>query len=84
MKSSQLDAKHKSNRTQISAANLQIAICILQFAIILLAPPQHAFAAVRVEAYRGQPFGIGRVTIDLSPGSSTAPASDDRCAVGRR
>src|SRR5262245_45054679 len=38
-------------------------------------------AAVRVEAYRGDPFGIGRVTIDLQQGASQAPASDDRCTV---
>ena len=38
-------------------------------------------AAVRVDAYRGEPFGVGRVTIDLVPGSSSAPASDDRCTV---
>ena len=38
-------------------------------------------AAIRVEAYRGEPFGIGRVTIDLSPGASTLPWSDDRFAL---
>src|SRR4051794_5437022 len=58
--------------------NLIFAICIFQFAILW---PQFCTAAVRVEAYRGEPFGIGRVTIDLAPGSSTAPASDDRCTV---
>src|SRR4051794_14928235 len=55
-------------------------ICISQIAILLLAAPV-ARSATRVEAYRGEPFGIGRVTIDLAPGSSTAPASDDRCTV---
>src|SRR5437868_11792084 len=53
---------------------------ILQFAIVFLAP-QLSRADVRVEAYRGEPFGIGRVTIDLTPGASSAPASDDRFAV---
>src|SRR5215204_4064381 len=48
---------------------------------LLLFGTQFCRAAVRVEAYRGEPFGIGRVTIDLAPGSTTAPASDDRCTV---
>ncbi len=38
-----------------------------------------AHAAIRGEAYRGEPFGIGRVTIDLPPGSS--PKNDDRFAI---
>src|SRR5690242_632183 len=38
-------------------------------------------ADVRVEAYRGEPFGIGRVTIELPPGASSAPASDDRITL---
>src|SRR5215212_1657078 len=67
-----------SRRSYRTSLNLQFAICILQFAILW---PQFCGAAVRVEAYRGEPFGIGRVTIDLAPGSSTAPASDDRCTV---
>src|SRR3954464_5479877 len=52
----------------------------IQFAIACFAPAV-AFGEVRVEAYRGEPFGIGRVTIDLSAGSSSAPASDDRFAL---
>jgi hypothetical protein len=35
-------------------------------------------AAVRVEAYRGQPFGVGRVTVDLPQDVST---DDDRFAL---
>jgi hypothetical protein len=50
-------------------------ICILQFAI---ASPS-VQAAIRVEAYRGEPFGIGRVTIDLPQGVSAA--NDDRFAL---
>ncbi len=49
--------------------------------VVALVAASFCQAAVRVEAYRGEPFGIGRVTIDLAPGSSTAPASDDRCTV---
>lgn len=61
-------------------SSVQFATCLLPIAILLLGT-QFCPAAVRVEAYRGEPFGIGRVTIDLAPGSSTAPASDDRCTV---
>jgi hypothetical protein len=50
----------------------------LQFAILLLVAPA-AHSAIRVEAYRGEPFGIGRVTIDLPEGVS--PANDDRFAL---
>jgi hypothetical protein len=38
-------------------------------------------AAIRVEAYRGEPFGVGRVTVDLEPGSSSDPLSDDRFTI---
>ncbi len=58
----------------------RLAIATLQFAFLLVGT-QFCQAAVRVEAYRGEPFGIGRVTIDLSQGASSAPASDDRCTV---
>jgi hypothetical protein len=33
-------------------------------------------AAIRVEAYRGEPFGVGRVTVDLP--QDDAPSADDR------
>ncbi|HEY3392139.1 MAG TPA: hypothetical protein VGK58_05505, partial [Lacipirellulaceae bacterium] len=38
-------------------------------------------AAIRVEAYRGEPFGVGRVTVDLQQGASGDPWSDDRFTV---
>ena len=56
------------------------AILILQFAILLLAT-QTSAAATRVEAYRGEPFGMARVTIDLPQGAPADAASDDRLAV---
>lgn len=59
---------------------LRRLIFIAQLAV-LLAIAAEGFGAVRVEAYRGVPFGIGRVTVDLPPGGSPAPASDDRCGV---
>ncbi len=38
-------------------------------------------AAIRVEAYRGEPFGVGRVIVDLERGASSDPLSDDRFTV---
>src|SRR3972149_10356339 len=38
-----------------------------------------AEAAIRVEAYRGEPFGVGRVTVDLP--QDDAPSADDRFAI---
>jgi hypothetical protein len=38
-------------------------------------------ASVRIEAYRGEPFGVGRVTVSLPSDDSLAPGSDDRFAV---
>ena len=38
-------------------------------------------AAVRIDAYRGEPFGVGRITIDLPQDESAAPGGDDRFAV---
>src|SRR5207253_1746659 len=67
-------------RSCLTDGILKFAFCILHIAVLLIWP-QSCQAAVRVEAYRGEPFGIGRVTIDLAPGSSSAPASDDRCTV---
>jgi hypothetical protein len=67
-----------AHRFDCTSRHSIFAFCILHFAFLW---PQLCSAAVRVEAYRGEPFGIGRVTIELAPGSSTAPASDDRCTV---
>src|SRR5262245_23845376 len=38
-------------------------------------------AAIRAEAFRGEPYGIGRVTVDLAPGASSLPWGDDRFAL---
>ncbi|MEX0612770.1 MAG: hypothetical protein WD229_11685, partial [Pirellulales bacterium] len=70
-------ANFKVDFRQLSRA----AICNLQFAFLLLAAPSFCSAAVRVEAYRGEPFGIGRVTVDLPQGASPTPSSDDRFAL---
>ena len=72
-------SRHPIARRAVSA-NLQLAACMLSLAIVLI-ETRNCAAAVRVEAYRGEPFGIGRVTIDLSQGESQAPASDDRCTI---
>lgn len=39
------------------------------------------WASVRIEAYRGAEFGVGRVTVGLPSDDSTAPHGDDRFAV---
>lgn len=54
--------------------------CIL-FCVLAWASTGVCRAAVHVEAYRGEPFGIGRVTVDVPPGASAAPAIDDRFAL---
>jgi hypothetical protein len=38
-------------------------------------------AAIRVEAYRGEPFGVGRVIVDLERGASSDPLADDRFTI---
>ncbi len=68
-----------SSRCLFAQYNLQFAICILQFAIVFVLAPAICHAAIRAEAYRGEPFGIGRVSIDLPQG--TSPANDDRFAL---
>src|SRR4051812_7044600 len=55
-------------------------IAVFQFALTFFATGA-AFGDARIQAYRGEPFGIGRVTIGLPAGSSSAPASDDRFAL---
>jgi hypothetical protein len=47
-------------------------------AMVLVSSRATCDAAIRVEAYRGKPFGVGRIDVDLSPGSSSTPWSDDR------
>ena len=59
-----------------SAVRLSVVIGAV-FVLAVAACP----AAVRIEAYRGQPLGVGRVTIDLQPGSSSNPWGDDRFTV---
>jgi hypothetical protein len=62
-------------RSAFRIFNLQFAICMLHFAMVSTCCTSSS-AATRVEAYRGEPFGIGRVTIDLEQGA--APPSDER------
>ncbi len=68
-------------RPRPGSSNFHVAFRALHIAICLLIAPQLCRAAIRVEAYRGEPFGVGRVTVDLSPGASAAPAGDDRFAL---
>ena len=61
-------------------ADLPLVFRPFRFAPLLtLAATTHA--AIRAEAYRGEPFGIGRIEIDLEPGASSVPWSDDRFAL---
>lgn len=56
-----------------------------QFAVLLLLlaglQPRQAAAEPSSEAYLGQPFGVGRVTIDVFRGEPTIPLSDERFTV---
>ncbi|HEX3600470.1 MAG TPA: hypothetical protein VHU84_10035 [Lacipirellulaceae bacterium] len=78
--------KPHTRRCRLSAgfvlklAASRIGICALQLSTVL-ALSTTASAADHVEAYRGEPFGIGRVTIDLAPGASSAPTVDDRIVL---
>ena len=63
-------------RRMRSRATLITCVVAVSLIFVSIAP-----AAVQVQAYRGEPFGIGRVTIDLPPGVSSAPAVDDRFAI---
>jgi hypothetical protein len=63
----------------IARSKARLASCIFHFAMAWLAATAVGNAAVRVEAYRGEPFGMGRVTIDLPQGVS--PSNDDRFAL---
>jgi hypothetical protein len=64
--------------TKLRTAVLRaIAGITMSMAVAVAACP----AAVRVEAYRGRPFGVGRVTVDLRQGASGDPWSDNRFTV---
>ncbi len=63
------------------AGRPHFAAMLLLLGVAGIAPTLSAKAAVQVEAYRGEPFGIGQVTVDLQPGSSSVPAKDDRFAI---
>src|SRR4051794_18166318 len=71
-----LSIKHR----RFSVGRILAQIAATYFAITCFATAL-AFGDVRVEAFRGEPFGIGRVIVDLLPGNSSAPATDDRFAL---
>src|SRR5688572_7860508 len=64
-------------RLPITWKTAVIKICAA-IALITAVGASSCPAAVRVEAYRGEPFGVGRVTVDLEQGASSDPWSDDR------
>ena len=47
----------------------------------IFAYSQRTFAAPQSEAYLGQPFGVGRVTVDVLRGEPAVPLSDERFTV---
>jgi hypothetical protein len=56
--------------------------CYLLFpAAVTASLAQEGLAAIRVEAYRGQPYGVARVTIDLPQDAPSTPWTDDRFAI---
>lgn len=54
---------------------------ILSLIITLIILDGPAFARTAVEAYVGQPFGVGKVTVDVPSGALIAPPGDDRINV---
>jgi hypothetical protein len=48
---------------------------------VVLLTAVSGLAAVKIELFRGEPFGVGRVTVDLPQDETTAPGGDDRFAV---
>jgi hypothetical protein len=52
----------------------------LLVALFLLAASSSR-AEIQVEAFRGEPFGIGRVTVELPPGEASSAANDDRFGI---
>ncbi|NOY29346.1 MAG: hypothetical protein GXP28_03965 [Planctomycetes bacterium] len=53
----------------------------LIFLALLLVSTNQTMAAPRSEAFVGQPFGVGRVTVDVFRGEPSLPLSDERFTV---
>ena len=49
--------------------------------VSLLVQSSQSLAAPRSEAYVGEPFGVGRVTVDVLRGEPVLPLSDERFTV---
>ena len=54
--------------------------CLASAFLVFLVPAKLT-AATKSEAYSGQPFGVGRVTVDVLRGEPVLPLSDDRFTV---
>ncbi len=48
--------------------------------LLVFAAARPAWGQIRAEAYAGEPMGVGRVTINLSP-TNSSPLSDDRIGI---
>ena len=53
----------------------------LILAIAVFTQATQTFAAPRSEAYSGQPFGVGKITVDVLRGGPAVPLSDERFTV---
>jgi len=53
----------------------------LLFLALLLVQASQTVAAPRSEAFVGEPFGVGRVTVDVFRGEPSLPLSDERFTV---
>jgi len=60
---------------------LCLRIGTLLFLAMLLTETTQTVAAPRSEAFVGQPFGVGRVTVDVFRGEPSLPLSDERFTV---
>jgi len=60
---------------------LYLRISSLLFLALLLLQATQAVAALRSEAFLGEPFGVGRVTVSVSRGEPSLPLSDERFTV---
>ena len=59
-------------------------IAVLLAALLLAASPARAQLRVRVEAYTGQPFGIGRLEIQMPRNELPEPLGVDGLAISER
>ncbi len=67
------------SKNPIRMRSLSLAICTLLLASFEFV--NSVQAAAQAEAYVGQPFGVGRVTVDVLRGEPVVPLSDERFTI---